>query len=149
VEPIARGLFVYFFLLILLRMTGKRSLGQLTTFDFVLLLIVAEATQQAMVGQDYSLTNMVLLVLTLAGIDLGLSLLKDRVPSLGRWVDGMPLVLMEDGELLHDRMHRERVDAEEILAAAREVHGIGSLDEIEHAVLEQNGQISTIPRRQA
>src|SRR5690606_14683535 len=77
-DAVLSGLIVYAFLLIVFRISGKRSLGQVTTFDFVLLLIVAETTQQALLGDDYSITNAFLLIVTLLAIDIGLSLIKHR-----------------------------------------------------------------------
>jgi uncharacterized membrane protein YcaP (DUF421 family) len=75
-DAVLRGLSVYIFLLIIFRISGKRSLGQVTSFDFVLLLIIAETTQQALLGDDYSVTNAFLLIGTLVGVDIGLSLLE-------------------------------------------------------------------------
>ena len=120
-DTLIRAGAIYFGLLIVLRGSGKRSLGQVTTFDFVLLLIIAETTQQALVGDDFSITNMLLIVLVLTGVDLGLSVVKQRVPSVEKWVDGMPTVLVRNGEVLRDRMQRERVDEEDVMTAAREL----------------------------
>lgn len=146
-ETVIRGLAIFFFLLIVMRIAGKRSLAQITTFDFVLLLIIAEAVQQAMLGQDYSVTNALLLVVTLVAADIGLSLLQQRWPFLGKFLDGVPLVIVEDGKPLKQRMQRARVDDQEILTAAREIHGIERMDQIKYAVLERSGGISIIPKR--
>jgi uncharacterized membrane protein YcaP (DUF421 family) len=73
---VLRAAAIYCFLLLLMRLTGKRSLGQMTTFDFVLLLVVAEATQQGLLGNDFSLTNAFLVILALVGIDTGMSLIE-------------------------------------------------------------------------
>jgi uncharacterized membrane protein YcaP (DUF421 family) len=86
-DTVLRGLSVYIFLLIIFRIGGKRSLGQVTSFDFVLLLIIAETTQQALLGDDYSVTNAFLLIGTLVGVDIGLSLLKQRSAKLDRLLD--------------------------------------------------------------
>ena len=82
-DAIARGLLMYFFLLILFRIAGRRTLGQLTNFDLVLLLIISEATQNAMIGNDFSVTNGILVILTLVGIDIGLSIIKQHFPKNG------------------------------------------------------------------
>jgi uncharacterized membrane protein YcaP (DUF421 family) len=76
------------------------ALGQVTSFDFVLLLIIAETTQQALLGDDYSVTNAFLLIGTLVGIDIGLSLLKQRSAKLDRLLEGAPLVIVENGKPL-------------------------------------------------
>lgn len=146
-ETILRALAVYFTLLVVLRLSGKRSLAQITTFDFVLVLIIGQTTQQALIGDDYSITTALLLILTLVGVDLVLSLLQLRLPRLDRWLDGTPLVILEEGRLLRDRMRQSRVDEGEILMAARERHGLQRLDEIQYAVLERSGGISIIPKR--
>ncbi len=145
-DAILRGLVVYGFLLILFRIAGRRTLGQMTNFDFVLLLIISEATQNAMIGNDYSLTNGFLVILTLVGIDISLSFVKQRVPVMERYLDGLPLVLVDQGRTIKNLMDRARVDEQDILASAREKHGLERMDQIKYAVLENNGGISIIPK---
>jgi uncharacterized membrane protein YcaP (DUF421 family) len=144
-ESILRGLAVYAILLVLFRIAGKRTLSQVTTFDFVLLLIIAEVTQQALLGQDYSITNFVLLVMTLLGLDIALSLLKQHFPRLDRLLESQPLVIVEHGRPLHDRMNKARVDVEDVLAAARHLQGLERMEQIKYAILERNGGITIIP----
>lgn len=146
-DSIARGLAVYLFLLFVFRVSGKRTLAQTTPFDLVLLLIISETTQQAMVDDDHSLTNAALLILTLVGADLLLSVAKLRSKKVSRWLEGLPLVLVEDGQELPERMKRSRVDKEDVLSAARLQHGLRNLDEVRYAVLETSGEISIIPKR--
>lgn len=147
-DAVLRGAAIYLFLLVLLRFAGRRTLGQLTTFDFVLLLIISEATQQALLGEDFSITNAFLVVMTMIGLDIGLSLLKQRFIRLEDWLEGMPVVLIENGRLLKDRMDKERVDEDDILQAARELQGIERIDQIKYAVLERTGGISIIPKQE-
>jgi uncharacterized membrane protein YcaP (DUF421 family) len=147
-ESVLRALAVYAVLLVLFRITGKRSLGQITTFDFVLLLIISEAVQNGMVGSSYSFTNALVLVATLVAVDVGLSLVKRRSPKLEKYLDGTPLVLVEHGRVLRDRLDKERVDESDVLAAARR-EGLERMAQIKYAVLERNGQISIIPRDDA
>jgi uncharacterized membrane protein YcaP (DUF421 family) len=146
-EIILRAVTVYFVIWLFFRIAGKRTLSQMTMFDFVLLLIIAEATQQAIVGKDYSVTGAVLAVATFLGVDIGLSFVKRAFSTADRVLDNVPVLLIEKGEILHDRLKKERVDAEDILAQARERHGIGRMDEIDYAVLEISGNISIIPKR--
>ncbi len=148
-ESILRGAVVYLVLLVLFRITGKRSLAQITTFDFVLLLIIAEAVQQAMIDADNSMINAFLIVVTLLGIDVGLSLLKGRSPRLEKLVDDVPLVIVQDGRPLTERMAKARVDEEDVLVVARELQGLERMDQIACAVLERSGGISIIPKRAA
>lgn len=145
-DAIVRGLVVYVFLLILFRIAGRRTLGQMTNFDFVLLLIISEATQNAMIGNDYSLTNGFLVILTLVGIDIALSFVKQRLPVMERYLDGLPLVLVDEGRPIKTLMDRARVDEQDILASAREKHGLERMEQIKYAVLENNGGISIIPK---
>lgn len=83
-NPVVRGLSIYLFILVLFRIMGKKSLSDATTFDFILLLIISEVTQQALVGQDYSLTGSFILITTLVSTDLIFSLLKESFPFLGK-----------------------------------------------------------------
>src|SRR5512133_2660996 len=99
---ILRALAVYIVLMIIFRIAGKRSLSQITTFDFVLLLIISEVVQQAMIGNDNSMVNAFLLVVTLIGMDILLSLVKRPFPSFGKLVDSVPVVLVENGKALKD-----------------------------------------------
>lgn len=145
-DAIVRGLAVYLFLLILFRIAGRRTLGSITNFDFVLLLIISEATQNAMIGNDYSVTNGFLVILTLVGLDIAMSYLKQRFPAMERYLDGLPLILVDQGRPLKELMHRARVDERDILAAAREKHGLERMDQIKYAILETNGMISIVPK---
>jgi uncharacterized membrane protein YcaP (DUF421 family) len=145
-ESILRAVVVYLFLLVLFRLSGKRTLAEVTTFDFVLLLIISEATQQALVGNDNSMTNAFLLVSTLVVLNVLFSEIKQRLKPAERVLDGLPLLIVEHGKPLHDRMQKERVDVDDVLDAAREIHGLEKLEQIKYAVLERNGKISIIPQ---
>jgi len=144
-ESVIRAAAIYGLLLVVFRFTGNRSLGQITTFDFILLLIISEAIQNGMVGNDYSVTNAVLLVLTLVILDVGLSLLKCRLPVMEKWLDGVPIVIVEHGRPLVEQMQRSRVDVSDVLTAARKLHGLERMAQIKFAVLERSGDISIIP----
>jgi uncharacterized membrane protein YcaP (DUF421 family) len=145
-EPILRGIAVYVFLLLIFRISGKRSLAETSSFDLVLLLIISETTQQAMVDHDHSMSNAFLLIITLVGADILLSLLKQRAPAAERWLDGVPLIIVQDGRLLEDRAGRERIDQNDVLEAARLAHGLEAMEQIKFAVLERGGKISIIPK---
>ncbi|MFD2245188.1 DUF421 domain-containing protein [Pontibacter ruber] len=147
-ETVIRGLIVYVFLMLIFRISGKRTLYEATVFDFVLLLIIAETTQQALLGEDFSVTNGLVLIVTLLGTDIGLSLLKQRFKRLGHIIEGLPLVLMDNGELLHERMRKARVDEDDILESARELQGLQRLDQIKYAILEKDGKITIIPKEE-
>ncbi|HET6578694.1 MAG TPA: YetF domain-containing protein [Gemmatimonadales bacterium] len=147
-NAVIRGLIVYFFLLVVFRVSGKRTLAQTTNFQLVLLLIISETTQQAMVDDDHSITTSLLLITTLVGTSVVLSLIKQRMPRLDKWLDGLPMLLIQDGTVHQDRMRRSRVDESDVLEAARTLQGLERLDQIKHAILERDGEISIVPRRQ-
>jgi uncharacterized membrane protein YcaP (DUF421 family) len=146
-DSVVRAVLMYVLLLGLFRVAGKRTLAHTTTFDLVLVLIISEAISNALVGDDYSITNAALIVTTLILMDIALSLLKRQAPRLEALVDGLPLVLFRGGRPQTAHMGWERVDIEDILAAARERHGVARLEDIEEAILERSGEISVIPRR--
>jgi uncharacterized membrane protein YcaP (DUF421 family) len=145
-DSVLRALAIYAFLLVIFRVAGKRTMAQITVFDFVLLLIISEATQQAMIGQDFSITNAILVISTLVGAERGLTWVQRRSKTVDRLLDGLPLVLVEDGKPFEDRLKQERIDLSEILAAARQTQGLARLDQIKYAVLEQSGGISIVPK---
>lgn len=147
-EPVLRGTIVYIVLLIIFRIAGKRTLSQITTFDLVLVLIISEVVQQAMVANDASLLNAFLLVITLIGLNVLISLIKQRSPAFSKLVDSVPVVLIENGKMHKDRMDKARVDEDDILESARELQGIERMDQIKHAVLERSGQVTVIPKEQ-
>ena len=147
-DSIFRALAVYLILLTVTRLSGRRTLAQTTVFDFVLLLIIAETTDQALMGEDLSITNATIVIVTLALTDVALSYLKQWSPRLGAALDGTPTILMSGGEVDHSALRRARVDLSDVLEAAREAHGLKRLDQIDFAVLEVGGAISIIPKPQ-
>lgn len=148
-DSVLRAAAIYIGLMVIMRFAGKRSLAQITTFDFVLLLIISEATQQAMLGQDFSVTNALIVIMTLVMLDIGFSLLKRRSKAVDRLLEDVPLVIVEDGVALKERMAKARVDEQDVLTAARHLQGIERLDQIRYAVLERSGGISIIPKQGA
>ncbi|HEY9809831.1 MAG TPA: YetF domain-containing protein [Halomicronema sp.] len=143
---ILKAIIIYFFLLITFRLGGKRSLAQITTFDFVLVIIISETIQNAMVGEDYSLTNAFLLIITMVAIDVSISIIKERWPFIEKLVDGVPLIILEDGRPLKERMKKARVGEDDIMQAARELQGLERMEQIKYAVLERSGSITIIPK---
>ena len=146
-DSIARGLFVYLFLFLVFRVTGKRTLAQTTPFELVLLLIISEVTQQAMVDEDHSITNGVLLIITLVGADMALMKLKNKVKWLSPILEDKPVVIVDNGRPLKDIMERADVEEADVLQAARERHGLERMEQVKFAVLETSGEISIIPAR--
>jgi uncharacterized membrane protein YcaP (DUF421 family) len=120
VSTVFRAAAIYVVLLILFRLAGRRTIAQLTSFDLVLVMIVSEGASQGLTGQDHSVTNALLVATTLITLDVGLGWLKARYSRLDAWLEGGPVILVDNGRPLEDRMRRARVDREDILAAARE-----------------------------
>ena len=148
-DSVVRAAVVYLALLLLFRIIGKRSLAETGAFDFVLLLIIAEATQQAMIDDDNSMTNAFLIIVTLLTLNVGFSLLKQRSRLVDRLIDDVPVLIVVDGNPLKDRMNQARVDERDILQAARETQGLARLDQIKYAVLEVSGGITVIPQERS
>jgi len=144
-DSVIRGIVIYLFLLIVVRLSGRRTLAEITAFDFVLLLIIAETTQQALLGDDFSLINAVILILTLFVTDIALSYVKKWSPKTAAMIDGSPTVLISLGKVDQEALDRTRVDLADVLEAAREQHGLERLDQVKFAVLEVGGNISIVP----
>jgi uncharacterized membrane protein YcaP (DUF421 family) len=144
-EIVVRTAVVYVTVLGLLRIAGKRELGQMSPADLVVILIIANAVQNAMNGGDQSLIGGVVSAATLVGMNLVLGRFGRRIPVLGRLVVEEPTLLLQDGKPIKENLERERVDIEEIEMAARE-HGIADLGSVAAAILEIDGSISIIPK---
>jgi uncharacterized membrane protein YcaP (DUF421 family) len=145
-DSVLRAAAMYVALMVLFKIAGRRSLAELTTFDLVLLMMISEATQQALLGDDFSFTNAILVIVTLIAIDVGLSLLKQRSGWVSRLIDGEPTIIVENGKLLRQRLRHARLVEADIMEAARSSQGIEKLEEIKFAIIERNGKISVIPR---
>lgn len=145
-ESVLRAVAIYIFLLVLFRVAGKRSLSEMSNFEFVLMLIVGEATQQAVLGKDYSVINAYLVILTLVALQMGMAVLKEKSEKVKRLLDGLPVVLVENGKPLRDRMKKMRIGEDAIMASARESQGLERMDQIKYAVVESTGSISIIPK---
>ena len=145
-DAILKTAALYLVLLILFRVVaGRRTLGEMTVFDLLLLLIVGDVTQEFLVGDDASLTGVLLIVGTFILIDVGFALAKVRFKTVDIWLEGVPTVLCERGELDRAAMKKARVRESDIMAAARERQGIARLDQIGRATLETSGKISIVP----
>ncbi len=144
-EIIVRCAVVYVALLAGLRLTGKRQLGQMAPFDLVLILLIANAVQNAMVGSDTSLVGGLLAAAVLLGANLGVSRLTENVPFLRRAVEGSPVVLVSMGDVVKGALRGQGMDLAELEQAVRE-HGVDGLEAVELAVLEVDGTISIVPK---
>ncbi|MBL8882353.1 MAG: DUF421 domain-containing protein [Hyphomicrobium sp.] len=140
-EFIARAIIVYIFLIVLLRITGKRQVGQLAPFDLVLLLVLSNAVQNSMTGGDNSVIGGLICALTLVGANWLIGYTTYKSKRLEVLVEGRPQVLIHDGHLYRDIMKREKLTQHELDAALRAA-GCATIMEVHFAVIENNGQIS-------
>lgn len=148
-DSVLKALLVYSVLWLLIRLAGRRTLAELSTFDFVLFLIIGGATQRALIGQDYSLINAFVVVATLIVVDILVGLAERDSRFVTKIIKGVPTILVDDGHLLTRRMRRARVTAEEIMERARVMHGLETIEQVKYAILEASGEISIIPRDKA
>ena len=139
-----RSLLVYVAVFLGLRLMGKREMGQMTVFDLVVILLIANAVQNAMVGRDSSLQGGILAALVLLIVNRGVGLLRLRGVRWGRLLEGTPTVLVEDGEFIDTHLRKEGLDRGEVEMAIRE-HGLDSVTAVKLAVLETDGSISIVP----
>lgn len=145
-DSVLRAAAIYLVVLVVFRLAGRRTLSELTTFDFVLLLIIGEATQQALLGDDFSIVNAMVVIVSLVVFDIALSLLKNKSRWLSKLIDGEPMIIVEHGQVLERRIRKARIDEGDILEAARHSQGLERIDQIKFAILEKDGRISIIPR---
>jgi uncharacterized membrane protein YcaP (DUF421 family) len=145
-ELIVRAVVVYVFLLLLLRVTGKRQVGQLAPFDLVLLLVLSNAVQNSMNGGDNSLTGGLVLATSLIAINYVVGVATYRSKRLERLIEGRPEVLVHNGRIFEDVMARAQLTHHELNAAIRRA-GCSSFADVHYAILENNGAISVTARR--
>ena len=144
-DMVVRAVAIYLILVVVFKIAGRRALLQMTSFDLSLLLIISEATQQALLGNDFSVTGAALTIITLVVVDILFGLLKKYLPSVEAAIDGTPVILVENGRLLESKMKKADISCADIMVSARNNHGIDKLSDIKFAILEQNGHISIIP----
>lgn len=145
VEIILRSAVVYIALFVGLRLMGKRELGQMTVFDLVVVLLLANAVQNAMVGPDTSLWGGLIAAAVLLVLNKSVAGLRLHSGAWGRLLEGTPTVLVQSGQFLDPALRKEGIERVQVVMAMRE-HGIGDLEEVQLAVLETDGSISVVPK---
>ena len=144
-EKVLRSIVVYLFLLAAFRFTGKRQVGQLTPFDLVVLLIISNVVQNAVIGNDNSLGGGMIGAAVILALNYGVVDVSYRSKRLRRLLEAQPTLLIHNGRILHDNLKRERITLDDLHAALRR-NGVVEADQVRVAVLEENGAISVIPR---
>ncbi len=145
-DLVIRATFLFCFVYLLTRIVGKRELSSLEPFDLILLIVIGDAIQQGLTQDDYSVTGAVIVVGTFVMLQVLVSYLSYRFPTLRPALDGEPIVIVQDGKAIEKNMKRERLTLEEVLVEARGQQ-LSSLEEIQWAVLETSGKISIIPKQ--
>jgi len=143
VATILHAVFGYLFLLLIVRVLSRRPGGQLTLFEFVIVFLIGGVIILATVGKDRSITNCTTAIITVGLMHWGVSSIKSKLPWLGEIIDGTPLTLLKKGEWQTEVMRGMRIDREDVMAAAR-TKGVGSIFDVDYAILERNGTISII-----
>ncbi len=145
-DMIVRAVAIYLVLLVVFKIAGRRTLLQMTSFDLILLLIISEATQQALLGNDFSITGAALTIITLVVVDMIFSMIKKYMSGAESMIDGSPVILVENGELLHEKMKLADISCDDIMTSARNNQGVYKISDIKFAILERNGHISIITK---
>lgn len=145
-DIVLRGIAVFFFLYVLMRVIGRRELSTLQPFDLILLVVLGDSVQQGLTQDDYSLTGAFLAVGTIAMLQLVVSYANFRFPRLRPILDGEPIVIVQDGKPIEKNLRRERLAVGDILSAARR-QNIASLDDVAWAVMETSGEITFIKKQ--
>lgn len=144
-DIVGRGIVIFAILYVLMRAVGRRELSTLQPFDLILLVVVGDAVQQGLTQDDYSVTGAFLAIGTIAVMQVAVSYANFRFPRLRIFLDGAPVVIVQDGKPIEKNMRRERLTLDELREEARQ-HSIASLDEVAWAVIETSGKISFIKR---
>ncbi|HEY8407487.1 MAG TPA: DUF421 domain-containing protein [Gaiellaceae bacterium] len=147
-DIVGRGVVVFLFLYLLMRMMGRRELSSLEPFDLILLIILGDAVQQGLTQDDYSLTGAILAVGTIGALQIATSYANFKFPRLRTFLDGEPIVVVQDGKPVEKNVKRERLTIDDLAEAARR-EGIPKLDDVAWAVMETSGQISFIKKSDA
>jgi len=144
-ELVARSVLVYAVFLFVLRISGKRELGQFTIFDLALVLLAANAMQPAITGPDASIPGAVVIIATLFALNSVVAIARQRSPLIRRILEPTPTTIALNGKWITEALKGEGLDDDDVIAALRE-HGLASVTEVREATLERDGSISVVPR---
>ncbi|MFL5819335.1 MAG: DUF421 domain-containing protein [Solirubrobacteraceae bacterium] len=145
-DLVIRAAVVFFFVLLITRVIGRRELSSLEPFDMILLVVIGDLVQQGVTQSDYSVTGAVTVISTIALLTALMAFLNFRFRRVRRVLEGEPIVLVEDGRPVERNLRRERITLAELEAEARQQQ-LGGVGDMRWAVLETSGQISVIPKQ--
>ncbi|MFL5916140.1 MAG: DUF421 domain-containing protein [Gaiellaceae bacterium] len=140
-----RAVFLYAFLVFLMRVIGRRELSSLSAVDLVLLIVLGDAIQQGLTQDDYSVTGAVIAVSTIAALQVGSSYLSYKSRRARRVLEGEPIVIVQDGKLIERNLKRDRLTESDVAEEMR-AQQIASVEDVEWGILESNGAMSFIPK---
>jgi uncharacterized membrane protein YcaP (DUF421 family) len=147
-EKILRSAVIYLFILLAFRLSGKRQVGQMTPFDLVVLLIISNVVQNAVIGNDNSLGGGIIGAITILLLNFMVVEVSYRFKPARRLLEGEPVLLVHNGKILYSRLEKERITMEDLQAALRR-NGVADAHQVRFAVLEENGQISVISKSES
>jgi uncharacterized membrane protein YcaP (DUF421 family) len=139
---------IYVLVMVLVRASGKRAVGQFTPFDLILLILIGNAVQNGINGGDNSLTGAFIMATTLIALNYAVAFLTSRSARVERVVEGAPVVIARNGKLFEAVLRRELVSRDDFKEALR-MNGLSDVEDVELALLETNGSISVMPREEA
>lgn len=145
-DLVIRAAVVFFFILLITRVSGRRQLSEMEPFDVILLVVLGDLVQQGITQSDESVTGTLIVMSTITLLSVGVSWLSFRVRGLRLTLDGEPLVLVQDGEVIERNLRRERITLEDLQEEARQQQ-VASIADLRWAILEDDGQISCIPKQ--
>jgi uncharacterized membrane protein YcaP (DUF421 family) len=145
-DLVIRAVVIFFFILLVTRVAGRRELSSLQPFDLILLVVLGDLVQQGITQSDESVTGTLVVISTIALLSVAVSWVSFRVPRVRTVTEGEPVVLVQDGRPIERNLRRERIDLGDIEEEARAAQ-IASLWELRWAILENDGRISCIPRK--
>ena len=143
---VLRACAIYVLVMVLVRLSGKRAVGQFTPFDLVLLILIGNAVQNGINGGDNSLTGAAIMATTLIALNYAVAYVTSRNRKVEKFVEGVPVLLARDGQLFEAVLRRELVSREDFREALR-MNGVDDVAEVELALLETNGSISVVTKR--
>jgi uncharacterized membrane protein YcaP (DUF421 family) len=145
VDIVLRGAVLFLFVSLVMRIVGRRELSSLGAMDLVLLIVLGDAIQQGLTQDDYSVAGAMIAVSTIAVMQVGLSYVSFRFRRLRPALEGEPIIIVQDGQVIERNLRRDRITVDEVLEEARQQQ-IASLDQVAWGVLEANGKISFLPK---